>query len=252
MAMRCNNTRELIGAYVDDELDLVRSLDIEGHLHECSICSREYQNHRSLRRAIKGAELNFEAPPGLEKRIRTNLGRANKSEAKPWSLSWRWAIAGASVAATVAMLLFAAMTLNRHQTGDLLAQDVVSSHLRSLIPGHTIDVPSTDQHTVKPWFNGKLDFSPPVRDLADKGFNLTGGRLDYVDNRPVAVVVYTRRLHTINLYIWLSNTDANAGGEATVRQGYNMIHWTKEGMIFWAVSDLNTGELHDFVKAQRE
>jgi anti-sigma factor RsiW len=124
--------------------------------------------------------------------------------------------------------------------------------MRSLIPGHTIDVPSTDQHTVKPWFNGKLDFSPPVRDLAGIGFNLTGGRLDYVDNRPVAVVVYTRRLHTINLYIWPSNTDANAGVEVSARQGYNMIHWTKEGMTFWAVSDLNTSELHDFVKAQRE
>jgi anti-sigma factor RsiW len=250
--MRCKDTRELIGAYIDGELDLARSLDIEGHLLECSICSRESENQRSLHRAIKSAELYFEAPPALEKRIRTGLGLSIRSEAKRWSLSWRWPIAGASVAATVAILLFAALMLNRRQNGDLLAQDVVSSHMRSLIPGHTIDVLSTDQHTVKPWFNGRLDFSPPVKDLTGIGFNLTGGRLDYVDSRPVAVVVYTRRLHTINLYIWPSNTDANAGDAATARQGYNLIHWTKEGMIFWAVSDLNTSELHDFVKAQRE
>jgi len=250
--MRCSDTAELIGACIDGELDLVRSLDIEGHLRACSICSRQYDNHRSLRRAIKGAELQFGAPANLERRIRTNLGRARRPAVKPSLLSWRWIVAAASLAATVALSFSIALILGRHPSAELLAQDLVSSHIRSLIPGHTIDVPSTDQHTVKPWFNGKLDFSPPVRDLADRGFDLIGGRLDYVDNRPVAVVVYTRRLHTINLYIWPSNTERNTRGEATARQGYNLTHWTREHMVFWAVSDLNAGELQDFVKALRE
>jgi anti-sigma factor RsiW len=249
--MRCNDTRALISAYIDSELDPVSSLDLEGHLHECSICSREYENQRALHLAIRSAELWFDAPSDLESRVRTSLGRTNKSNAKPFLLSWRWAIAGASVAATMILALSIALISNG-QRGDLVAQDLLSSHKRSLMPGHTFDVPSTDQHTVKPWFNGKVDFSPPVKDLSGLGFSLMGGRLDYVADRPVAVLVYTRGLHTINLYIWPSNTGANASEEATARQGYNMIHWTKEGMTFWALSDLNPAELRDFVKAQQE
>jgi anti-sigma factor RsiW len=251
MNMRCNDTRELIGAYIDGELDLVRSLDVEGHLHECSGCSRDYEAHHSLHRMIRGGELYFDAPAGLERRIRKSLNRANRSATRA-TVPWRWAIMAASAAAVLAILLYAGLILTSHQGRDLIARDVVSSHIRSLEPGHLYDVESNDQHNVKPWFNGKVDFSPPVKDLTDAGFALKGGRLDYIDNRQVADVVYGRRQHIINLYIWPSNNETGTGEEMTARQGYNMIHWSKEGMTFWAVSDLNFGELRSFVKAQQE
>jgi anti-sigma factor RsiW len=252
MSMRCNDTQELIGAYIDGELDLVRSLDIEGHLHECSACSREYKNHRALYLAIQGGQLYFDPPPGLEKRIRAGLGRAGRSEKGRSLTSWRWAIAGAAVAAGLAILLSVSLILTLNRPGDMVARDVASSHIRSLITGHSMDVESNDQHNVKPWFNGKIDFSPPVKELTDIGFNLKGGRIDYVDNRQVAVVVYGRRQHAIDLYIWPSNRESKTSEASANLQGYNMIHWTKGGMTFWAVSDLNAAELHDFVKAQQE
>jgi anti-sigma factor RsiW len=249
--MRCNDTQQLIGAYIDGELDLVRSLDVEGHLHECSMCSRDYESHRALHSAIRDGDFYFDAPAALEKRIRIGLRRANESQPRLALPSWRWLFAAASVAAAVIVVLSIALILNGNRNRGLLAQDLVSSHIRSL-QGHMIDVPSSDQHTVKPWFNGKVDFSPPVKDLPDLGFHLEGGRLDYVDNRPVAVIVYSRRQHMIDLYVWPSSSDAATAVESTARQGYNMLHWTRAGMTFWAVSDLNPAELHDFVKAQQE
>ena len=250
--MRCNDTRELIGAYIDGELDLVRSLDIEGHLHECSGCSRDYEAHHSLHRMIRNGELYFDAPAGLEKRIRKSLGRADRFRKAASTSTWRWAIAAASAAAVLAILFYAGLILTSHRSSDLIARDVVSSHIRSLEPGHLYDVRSTDQHTVKPWFNGKVDFSPPVKDLPDLGYNLIGGRLDYIDGRQVAVIVFNRREHIINLYIWPSNTAGNTSEEIAARQGYNMIHWSRDGMTFWAVSDLNTDDLRKFAKAQQE
>jgi anti-sigma factor RsiW len=133
-----------------------------------------------------------------------------------------------------------------------LAQDVISSHVRSLLATHLLDVPSTNQHTVKPWFDGKLKFSPPVRDFAERGFRLTGGRLDYLNDRQVAALVYQRRLHIINLFIWPSESSRNTAAESFSKDGYNVMHWTHEGFEFWAVSDVNAEDLRAFVDLEMQ
>jgi len=201
---------------------------------------------------VRNGELYFDAPAGLEKRIRKSLGRANRFRAAASTSTWRWAIVAASAAAVLAILMYAGLILNSHQSRDLIARDVVSSHIRSLEPGHLYDVESTDQHNVKPWFNGKVDFSPNFKDLTGMDYNLRGGRLDAVDGRQVAVIVFTHRQHIINLYIWPSGSTGNTSEEIAARQGYNIIHWSRDGMTFWAVSDLNTDDLRKFAKAQQE
>jgi anti-sigma factor RsiW len=142
------------------------------------------------------------------------------------------------------------MFRSRTSAGDLIAQNVLSSHVRSLMGTHLLDVPSSDQHTVKPWFNGKLDFSPEVRDFAAQGFPLIGGRIDYVDGRPVAALVYQRRQHIINVFTWPSA--ASSGGPDLDRNGYHSVHWNSAGMAWWAVSDLNAAELGQFVRLYKQ
>jgi len=167
-------------------------------------------------------------------------------------LRWRWILAGASLIAAVFVIWAVAGIFARQSTGDLVAQEIVSSHVRSLMADHLTDVLSSDQHTVKPWFNGKLDFSPPVKDLSQQGFSLNGGRLDYIGNRPVAALVYQRRQHSINLFVWPSTEVPAVNQKASVHQGYNLIRWTNAGMSYWVVSDLNLAELEQFVQLLQE
>ena len=253
--MRCDEMQELIGPYLDGELDLVNSLELETHLQDCAMCSPAYRNYQALRRAMSASALYFDPPGDLQKRVRSSLHQASKEEhrSRPFSwrqtpqLAWRWMGLGAAAVALVIVSAIAIGLLTTPTESELLARDVVSSHIRSLMANHLTDVPSSDQHTVKPWFNGKLDFSPPVKDLAGDGFPLVGGRLDYLDHRPVAALVYQRRQHLINVFIWPVTAAGSDRGKEDAQQGYNAIHWTSAGVCYWAVSDLNRDELREFV-----
>ncbi len=237
----------LLQGYVDGELDLLNTLELEQHLQNCEVCSGEYQDSLALRSALQAPALYRRAPAKLEKSIRASLRASRQVTPAPRRFSWLWAGLGAAVVvAAVAMVIWFGLR-PMLVPDNSLAEEVLSSHVRSMMGNHLTDVASSNQHTVKPWFDGKLDFSPNVQDLASQGFPLVGGRLDYLDNRPVAALVYKRQLHIINLFIWPS-TGPGVAPETLTRQGYNMIEWTQSGMTYWAVSDLEISELRQFVQ----
>jgi anti-sigma factor RsiW len=258
MTMKCEEARPLIDVYADDQLELARSLEIEEHLESCPECGRSLQSARELSSAVRASGLYGEAPAGLHSRVRLAvLEEAGVRETRPLSpispsrpaLAW-WRPLSIGLAAALILAVFGWQRLpfgsRPGEQNPLLAQEVLDSHVRSLMADHLFDVPSTDQHTVKPWFDGKLDFSPPVVDLTSDGFELTGGRLDYISGRPVATVVYRRRKHVINLSMWPEKNDAPLS--AIFRNGYHLLHWQTRGMEYWAVSDLNPEELREFVR----
>jgi len=246
--LSCQQTHELIHGYLDGELALVKSIEIEQHLAGCPSCSQMHKSVRGLSAVMRSDALRFQPPADFEKRLRSTLRGESKHERKPALLQWPWLLAATLCGAILIVGLSLAGMFTRQSPDDLLAQEVVSSHVRSLMADHLTDVPSSDQHTVKPWFDGKLDFSPPVKDLTQQGFTLTGGRLDYIGNRPVAALVYLRRQHPINLFVWPSTAAPVMNEKALERQGYNLIRWAHGGMTYWAVSDLNLAELQQFAQ----
>jgi anti-sigma factor RsiW len=247
--LNCPETQSLIHGYVDGELDLMKSLEIEQHLQECSACAQAHTSLQALRAAIKDGSLYFQPPLDLRQRIQSSVRRASH-EAPTIRLLPRRLFA---VAASLALITAAGWSLLRvlsAQSADtFLTQELVANHVRSqMLASHRFDVASADPHTVKPWFEGKLDFSPPVKDLADEGFPLVGGRLDYIHGRPVAALVYQRRKHSINLFIWPAIPGSETATRMVTRQGYHLSQWTQSGMTHWAVSDLNDRELQEFVR----
>ena len=251
--MNCEAAQEIIHAYLDGELDPANILAIEQHLRECAACARLLQGQQSLRKVMAGGSLYFEAPKGLEKRLRSAVRRASKAESPRWSWPriWTWPRALGPLAATAVVLLIAVPLIVRTSTEDQLSQEIVSAHVRSLMASHLTDVASSDQHTVKPWFNGKLPFSPPVTDLAAQNFPLVGGRLDYVANHPVAALIYQHRKHFINLFLWPSAEASSTAKEFRTKLGYNVLHWSQGGVEYWAVSDMNQHDLREFTRLLR-
>ncbi|MDB6021763.1 MAG: zinc-finger family protein [Pedosphaera sp.] len=246
--MNCQQARPLINPYADGELEAAGVLDLEKHIHDCPACALALRNAQSLKKALKQDSLFSAAPAELRRRIKAELHSQIKTE--PWwnFWNWNWLTAASTGMAAVCLALLLTVTMTRPSAQQRLTREIVSSHVRSLMPNHLLDVVSTDQHTVKPWFNGKVDFSPPIKDLAAQEFPLAGGRLDYLDGRSVAALVFQHRKHVINLFIWPAKEADSNPAPLTPIQGYHLIHWSDSGMTFWAVSDLNEKELMEFVQ----
>jgi anti-sigma factor RsiW len=269
--MTCDEKMPLVHALADGELDVVHAREIEAHIASCADCAGSFAEIMALKQKLASPALRMRAPAGLAERImealpapaavemplahprrvRQGWWRATgsssvngSSSTSSWRLRAQGAFAGGAGAFALAACL--AFFVMRADTGNEIARSLVDGHLRSLAGEHLFDVQSTDQHTVKPWFAGKLDVTPPVPDLALKGFTLVGGRIDYVGGRAAAVVVYRRRTHVINLFVW---PGTNSAPPAIELSGYFLRHWTKDGLTFWAVSDIAGSELGEFVAA---
>jgi len=242
--MNCTLDRHLLEGYLDGELGFERTLEVEAHLASCRACDSDVQSWKDVRGVLQRSDLYHRAPASLEEKIRGLAPRENRGERFSWFHRWIWAGGGAAFATAALLVTF---VLSRPETPSA-EPEVVTSHIRSLMANHLIDVISTDQHTVKPWFDGKIDFAPPVQNLAAEGYPLAGGRLDYLENRTVAVLVYHRALHVINLYVWPAADNGVSPVHMQTVQGYNVLSWKKNGFEFRAVSDLNTGELGDFAR----
>jgi mycothiol system anti-sigma-R factor len=238
----------MIHGYLDGELDAVRAAEFERHLEQCPECVTALESQESLRSSLQRAELYEKAPAELRQKVLSSLRPA--AGPIPFVAPRRRAAVAQwlAIAAVLLLLLYSGWRLfpglGQKNDQTALAAQIVDAHLRSLEPGHLTDVISTDQHTVKPWFDGKLDFAPPVQDFAADGFPLTGGRLDVVGGRTVAALVYGRRKHFVNVFIWPSN-NPDAPPSSGAQQGYHWITWQKNGMAYWAVSDTAAADLDE-------
>jgi anti-sigma factor RsiW len=258
--MTCDDSRTYLSAYLDEELDVAESLRIQKHLAGCQDCQQAQDEQLVLRSALRDPDLRAYPSVDFSKRIEAVVRRAAKEEARARRSSrfdflrfesFRWIPAAAVLLLMTAVgaLLVTNSLRSSHQ--QLIASAVLTSHIRSLQPNHLIDVPSSDRHTVKPWFQGRLDFSPPVPDLSELGWTLVGGRLDYVDGRPVAVIVYQRRMHNINVFLWPNRGSTDDAIRQEEAQGYQILHWNGAEMTYWVVSDLNNAELLELARALR-
>ncbi|HWX71665.1 MAG TPA: anti-sigma factor [Xanthobacteraceae bacterium] len=256
--MNCAESEVLIHALIDGELDAGHAREVEAHVATCRGCADKLGAFRAMRAAITAAELKEKAPTHLRRRVEAALtsppteaaGAAGRLGA--WltiaRASRRNFLGGFALGTAVSAAVAASVVITVLGAGEdrRIAGEIVSAHLRSLQGSHLTDVETSDQHTVKPWFNGKLALSPPVVDLTAQGFTLIGGRLDYVDGEAMAAIVYKRRKHLINLFVGPRLGGAPRGAKTAMVQGFNVYHWAQDGLGFWAASDINADELAEF------
>ncbi|OAF07017.1 hypothetical protein AYJ54_18325 [Bradyrhizobium centrolobii] len=241
--MTCDEAKILLHALLDNELDAGHAREIEAHIASCPACAAELAAQREMQRVLADTNLRYTAPDRLRARIEASLPQPQRQPSRRSVL--RGFAMGSAVSALAASGVVAVVL--RQDDQQRILSEVVSAHLRSLQAGHLTDVISTDQHTVKPWFNGKLDVAPPVIDLTAQGFTLVGGRLDYIDARAIGAVVYRRRQHVINLFVSQTSNIEYRAPKTETMQGFNCRRWGNRGLNFWAVSDLGADELTEFV-----
>ncbi|QJU60058.1 anti-sigma factor [Sphingomonas sp. AP4-R1] len=254
----CPDKSLLVHGLADGEIDAAHALAIEAHLRQCGACRAEYEHILALRTALRAEPLSYPVPGALKGSILAMMEEVDfHSEGAPTNvvalrprnagfarhvLSWRWASGVATGLAAGLALMIAIPRAPTVQQGN----DLVAAHTRSLLADHLIDVATSDKHVVKPWFNGKIDFAPPVPDLVKDGFPLAGGRVDLIESREVAALIYHRRLHVINVFVRpVTSSGSRAAGDET-RDGYNILRWTAGDLEFTAISDLNGKELREF------
>lgn len=256
--MNCKWTQSLIHGYLDKELDLVSVKAVDEHLRSCAACRKVLDQQLALGNAIKQFATYHAIPGDLVNRVVPVFPQANSASgdgnlrARRWTGVLRlprpeWLRLVAAMTITALITWTVALTPRQAPETDRISDQVVASYSRSLLTSHIMDVASSDQHTVKPWLSSKLDFSPPVVDLARAGCPLAGARLDYLDGRPVAALVYRRHGQYINLFIW-PQSHQNVPMQLESKHGYNVMHWTDAGMTFWAISDIEPAEMKTFAR----
>ncbi len=244
----CDDKRLLLNALIDGELDAANAIALEQHLKTCTGCAQALVELQAVREAMASPGLAYAAPEAFRRRMMIALD----AEARPQSKAGRapttagrwtgWLAPTGLAGLTASLMVIVAM----QQAGAPLVDELVSDHVRSLQVGHLLDVETSNRHVVKPWFDGKVAFAPTVVDFADKGFPLAGGRLDYVNNRAAAALVYRRRLHVINVFVWPTSSPVDRVAVDRMRDGYALLHWSAGGLNYWAVSDLDATELKQF------
>jgi anti-sigma factor RsiW len=260
--MNCSELQECIDRFLDNEVDLATAQEIQRHLDECAACEGFFASRLALRRCLQTPELRFVPTAGLRRQIQAQLQKEiyPSSEHFNWLPRFQfpnWMLPTLAGAATVFLFWFGSAPFlsqlrSSSRANGALIEQLVSNHLRSLAADHLFDVASSDQHTVKPWFAGKLNFSPPVFDLSDKGFKLIGGRLDYVGNIGVAAVVFQHQNHYINLFVWPRNQSSPLPDSIGQRDGLNLYGWEANGLTMWAVTDAAPETLKAFVQLEKQ
>jgi anti-sigma factor RsiW len=253
--MTCREAEPLLHARLDNELDMAGSAGMDQHLSECRACAAQYAVLQNLHEEIAAADLAYAPTPALEQKLAAQFLREKKSpfsfwSKSLWSKSWRNSYVMAGAAAGVAILIFSVSIARTSRETDAIGVEILDNHLRALQPSHLVDVPSSDQHTVKPWFQGKTDFSPPVPDLTKDDFILIGGRLEVIHQQPAAAIVYRRRQHVVSLYV-SPLPGADTGTALRDLGGYHLLHWMQNNMSYWAVSDVDPTDLRQFANLIR-
>jgi anti-sigma factor RsiW len=243
--MNCRDAEPLLHARLDDELDVAGAIDVDRHFSECRACAAQYAALRNLKQEIAAAQPAYALPPRLERKLSSRFTSQGPLLARLWSRPWPGAIALAGTAACMATLVILLPMMRTTNGTSVIATEILDNHLRALQPGHLFDVESSDQHTVKPWFQGKTDFSPPVPDLTNDGFTLVGGRFEVIHQQPAAAIVYKRRQHVISLYVSPSPGEETKPAIQNLG-GYHLLHWSRDNLSYWAVSDVAEADLRDF------